>query len=248
MTSTGILDSLRRALGVRRASVPPGHSQSGERPVALVYRGPTQEDRDCADTVVGLLADGPWGLEVRTTGPKGELPLSSATLATARLYAQPGGGDLTPAYRQLKPHRKAIRDFVGQGGRYLGFCLGGYLAGREEGFGLLSGTVDQYIVTDGATVTTEDDTLVDVAWRGQPRTLFFQDGAYFTPGPGQEATVLATYTNGLAAALVTPYGAGRVAVVGPHPEATADWFEDPRLPFHDTHDLALDLVGTVLAD
>ncbi|AXG82254.1 BPL-N domain-containing protein [Streptomyces paludis] len=201
---------------------------------------------DCADTVVDLLANGPWGLDVRTAGPKGERPLSAELLATAQLYAQPGGGDLTPAYQQLKPYKKAIRDFVGQGGRYLGFCLGGYLAGREEGFGLLSGTVDQYIGTEGATVVTEDNTLVEVEWRGRSRVLFFQDGAYFTPDPGPGTTVLATYTNGRAAALVTSYGAGRVAVVGPHPEATADWFEDPPLPFHDTHDLALDFVGSVL--
>ncbi|RDG36278.1 BPL-N domain-containing protein [Streptomyces corynorhini] len=241
MKSTGILDSLRHALGIRRASAP-----SGTRPVALVYRGPTQEDMDCADTVVDLLANGPWGLEVRTAGPKGDHPLSPETLATAQLYAQPGGGDLTPAYRQLKPHREAIRDFVQRGGRYLGFCLGGYLAGQDEGFGLLSGDVDQYITTDGATVTTEDNTLVEVEWRGHPRTLFFQDGAYFTPGPGPDTTVIATYPNGLTAALVTSYGTGRVAVVGPHPEATADWFEGPPLPFQDTHDLALDFVSTVL--
>ncbi|MFJ1646613.1 BPL-N domain-containing protein [Streptomyces sp. NPDC088258] len=241
MKSSGILDSLRRTLGVSRPSAP-----TGAGPVALVYRGRTQEDRDCADTVVGLLANGPWGLEVRTVGPRGDLPLSPGTLAGARLYAQPGGGSLSPAYRQLKQHKEAIRDFVGQGGRYLGFCLGGYLAGQDEGFGLLSGTVDQYICSDGATVTTEDDALVEVDWRGRRRTLFFQDGAWFAPEPGTDPTVLATYTNGLTAALVTPYGAGRVAVVGPHPEATADWFTDAALPFQDTHDLAVDLVAAVL--
>ncbi|MEV6080047.1 BPL-N domain-containing protein [Streptomyces sp. NPDC052069] len=248
MKATGILDSLRRTLGVRRASAPAGPSPSGTRPVALVYRGPTQEDMDCADTVVDLLATGPWGLDVRTAGPNGDHPLSPDTLATAQLYAQPGGGDLTPAYRKLKPHKKAIRDFVGQGGHYLGFCLGGYLAGQDEGFGLLSGEVGQYIHTEGSTVDTEDNALVEVEWRGRSRTLFFQDGAYFTPGSGPDTTVLATYTNNRTAALVTSYGAGRVAVVGPHPEATADWFEDPPLPFHDTHDLALDFVGSVLAD
>ncbi|MEV7085814.1 BPL-N domain-containing protein [Streptomyces sp. NPDC093085] len=242
MNATGPLAALRRALG-------PGHRAApvpvpGDRPVALVYRGRTREDRDCADTVVGLLAEGPWGLDVRTTGPKGDLPLSAATLATAHLYAQPGGGDLTPAYRRLEPHRQAIRDFVHGGGRYLGFCLGGYLAGHEEGFGLLSGDVGQYIATDGATVRTEDDTLVDVAWRGRPRTLYFQDGAYFTPAPG--STVLATYPSGRVAALVAPCGTGRVAVVGPHPEATRDWFDDAALPFQNTRDLAADLVGAVL--
>ncbi|MEV7422807.1 MULTISPECIES: BPL-N domain-containing protein [unclassified Streptomyces] len=241
MRSSGILDSLRRALGMPRPT-----AASGAGPVALVYRGRSQEDRDCADTVVDLLAQGPWGLEVRTVGPRGDLPLSSGTLASAQLYAQPGGGSLAPAYQQLKQHKEAIRDFVRQGGHYLGFCLGGYLAGEEDGFGLLSGTVDQYIITKGATVITEEDALIELDWRGRRRTLFFQDGAYFAPAPHPDTTVLATYTNGLTAALVTSYGAGRVAVVGPHPEATDDWFTDATLPFQDTHDLALDFVTTAL--
>ncbi|WP_326695527.1 hypothetical protein [Streptomyces sp. NBC_01766] len=91
-----------------------------------------------------------------------------------------------------------------------------------RGFGLLSGDLDQYITSPDATVTTEDNALVEVEWRGRLRKVFFQDGPYFTPAPGTDTTVLARYTNGLAAALVTSYGAGRVAVVGPHPEATAD--------------------------
>ncbi|MFJ9210757.1 hypothetical protein CU044_0303 [Streptomyces sp. L-9-10] len=215
-------------------------------PLALVYRGRTQEDMDCADTVAGLLSRGPWGLDVRTTGPRGELPLSSGTLARARLYAQPGGGSLTPAYREMRRHAGAIRDFVGNGGSYLGFCLGGYLAGQDEGFGLLPGEVDQYIVSPGATVRTEDDSLVEIEWRGSRRLVFFQDGPYFSLRPGPGTTVLARYPNNLAAALVTSYGAGRVAVVGPHPEATEDWFEDAPLPFQDTHDLAVDFAGSAL--
>ncbi|MFJ9030549.1 BPL-N domain-containing protein [Streptomyces sp. NPDC102274] len=238
--------SLRDALDMRRASTPSGPRSTEAGALALVYRGRTQEDMDCADTVVGLLSRGPWGLDVRTSGPRGELPLSSGTLARARMYAQPGGGSLSPAYQELRQHSGAIRDFVEDGGRYLGFCLGGYLAGRDEGFGLLSGEVDQYIVSPGATVTTEDNALVEIEWRGRPRTVFFQDGPYFSLRRDPGTTVLARYTNGLAAALVTSYGAGRVAVVGPHPEATGDWFEDPPLPFQDTRDLAVDFAGSAL--
>ncbi|MFE3741457.1 BPL-N domain-containing protein [Streptomyces sp. NPDC059134] len=246
MKSTGILDSVRHTLGVPRPSSPSDSRSTGTRPLALVYRGPTQEDQDCADTVIALLAGGPWGLDVRAVGPEGELPLSKDALARARLYAQPGGGDLSPAYQELKPHKKAVRHFVKHGGSYLGFCLGGYLAGSDEGFGLLSGEVGQYIETPGATVHNEENTLVEVVWRGRPRTVFFQDGPYFSPDSGPDTTVLATYTNDRVAALVTSYGAGRVAVVGPHPEATDDWFEDPPLPVQHTHDLALDFAGTVL--
>ncbi|GAA0343813.1 BPL-N domain-containing protein [Streptomyces blastmyceticus] len=249
MAPNGILDSLRRAFGTR--STPdraPGHAPvpaAGQRPLALVYRGPATLP-GCPEAVAELLAAGPWDLDIRYTGPREAVPLSAESLARAWVYAQPGGGTLSHAFRHLRRQRDAIRGYVHGGGRYLGFCLGGYLAGATPGFGLLPGDTDQYIGSPGATVHDESNTLVDVDWRGLRRTLFFQDGPQFLLDSGADATVLATYTNGTVAALVTPFGAGRVGVVGPHPEATDDWYTDVGLPVHRTHDLGLDLAGAVL--
>jgi hypothetical protein len=49
--------------------------------------------------------------------------------------------------------------------------------------------------------------------------------------------------------VVAGFGAGRVGVVGPHPEATNDWFTDAGLsrPKRLSTDLGLDLVDTVMA-
>jgi hypothetical protein len=68
---------------------------------------------------------------------------------------------MSGGYRQLRRHRAEIRGFVQSGGRYLGFCLGGYLAGATPGFGVLPGDTDQYIAARAATVASEDNTLVD---------------------------------------------------------------------------------------
>jgi glutamine amidotransferase-like uncharacterized protein len=223
-------------------------SGAGRRPLALVYRGPATLP-GCPEAVADLLTAGPWDLDVRFTGPREALPLSAESLASALVYAQPGGGRLSHAYRKLRRRREAVRDFVRGGGRYLGFCLGGYLAGATPGFGLLPGDTDQYISSAGRTVHDDSDTLVEVVWRGRPRTVFFQDGPYFVLDDSARAAgtrVLATYTNGLPAALVTGFGAGRVAVTGPHPEATADWYTDNGLPVHDARDLAVDLVSAAL--
>lgn len=38
---------------------------------------------------------------------------------------------------EAKKYAGAVRDFVSGGGRYLGFCLGAYLAGSDPGFDLL---------------------------------------------------------------------------------------------------------------
>jgi hypothetical protein len=97
-------------------------------------------------------------------------------------------------------------------------------------------------------VDSEDDTLVQVSWRGSRRTLFFQDGPHFELSPDASAIVLATYPNKTIAAVVAGFGAGRVGVVGPHPEATNDWFTDAGLstPQRLSTDLGRDLVDTVM--
>lgn len=219
-------------------------------PLALVYRGKAAAPSACSAAVAELLAGSPYGFDVRFVGPKEDLRLTGDVLATAALYAQPGGGELGPAYRRMRRYRSDIRAYVAGGGRYLGFCLGGYLAGRTPGFALLPGDTDQYIRTRRATVRTTDDTVVEVTWRGRRRYLFFQDGPVFHLD--DEATgvdVLARYPNGELAAIVTPFGAGRVGVVGPHPEATRDWYGDVGLadpdPRHSElgHDLVDALMG-----
>ncbi|MHA6616939.1 BPL-N domain-containing protein [Pseudonocardia sp. DLS-67] len=196
-------------------------------PLALVYRGKAAKPAACSDAVAELLADSAHGFDVRFVGPKEDLGLTSDVLAGAALYAQPGGGELGPAYRRMRRYRDAIRAYVAGGGRYLGVCLGGYLAGRTPGFALLPGDTDQYVRTPDATVRTTDDTVVEVRWRGSHRHLFFQDGPVFRLGPDATGVdVLSRYPNGELAALVAPFGAGRVGVVGPHPEATPDWYGD----------------------
>jgi hypothetical protein len=60
--------------------------------------------------------------------------------------------------------------------------------------------------------------------------------------------VLARYPNGEIAALTAPFGAGAVGVVGPHPEATPDWYADVGLVDPDglDADLGHDLVDALL--
>jgi glutamine amidotransferase-like uncharacterized protein len=197
-------------------------------------------DRDpaCSAAVAALLRSSRHGFDVHYVGRR---ELTPQTLARAALYAQPGGGELAPAYRRLRRHRTTIRDYVGRGGRYLGFCLGGYLAGATPGFDLLPGDTDRQSPDPG-------DTVVEVEWRGRRRRMFFQDGPRFEVET-RGTTVLARYLDGEIAALVAPFGEGRVGVVGPHPEAPADWFAsaglaEPRPP---ALDLGLDLVDAVMA-
>ncbi|MBC3192340.1 hypothetical protein H7X46_14845 [Pseudonocardia sp. C8] len=218
----------------------------GDGPLALVHRGPATVP-GCPEAVAALLASSRHGFDVRFVGPRERLRPTPAVLSAATLYAQPGGGTLEDAWPHVRRHRGPIRDLVAAGGRYLGFCLGGYLAGATPGFGLLPGDTDRWIDTRGATVTHDGDALVRVDWCGAERTLYFQDGPRFLLDPGAAGTVLARYPDHEVAAAVTPFGAGRVGVVGPHPEAGADWFADAGLPRADARDLGLRLIDEVMA-
>ncbi|MFK0250330.1 BPL-N domain-containing protein [Amycolatopsis azurea] len=217
-------------------------------PLALVYRGPASLP-GCPEAVAELLESSSHGFEVQFTGPDEEVPLCKSSLSAATLYAQPGGGRLSYAYRKLRRHHNDIRSFVWSGGRYLGFCLGAYLAGATPGFGLLPGDTDRYIDTEDSAFDHADDTVVAIRWRGRRRKLYFQDGPVFLLDSPDVANVLATYSNGMAAALVAPFGTGHVGVVGPHPEATRDWYTDSglRRPILRTgRNLGLDLVDAVM--
>ncbi|QWF84175.1 BPL-N domain-containing protein [Amycolatopsis sp. CA-230715] len=207
-------------------TVPPAPKTS---PIALVYRGPATTP-DCAESIADLVRATAWRFDVRFAGPDEATPVTREALDTAALYVQPGGGGLDAAFEHLRAHVSDVRGYVWSGGRYLGICLGGYLAGSDPGFALVPGGADRYIDSPGATIDSEADTVVRVSWRGRGRYLYFQDGPCFPlPSSAPGAEVLATYPNGVPAAVLASYGAGRVAVVGPHPEATADWYADADL-------------------
>jgi glutamine amidotransferase-like uncharacterized protein len=130
----------------------------------------------------------------------------------------------------------ALRDFVSNGGRYIGFCLGAYMAGHDPGFSLIpkEDDVSQEIEEPGSQVDDEDDTIIQIDWSfstgkkegttERKRWAYFQDGPTFTLSEHSPATVLARYSStGDVAAMLNQFGKGWVANVGPHPEADKAW-------------------------
>ncbi|WP_188306867.1 BPL-N domain-containing protein [Streptomyces sp. CBMA123] len=221
------------------------------RPLALVYRGPAA-CQGCPEAAHDMLEQD--GFAVRYIGPEEQDRFGPDALSGVALYVQPGGTngqEVSTAWRLMQRDPgfspELVRAYVRGGGHFLGLCMGGYLAGHDPGYGLLPGDSGQYISSRGATVTDEQDHLVDVSWRGHPQRMYFQDGPYFDVS-GPDADVLARYTNDRAAAVVAPYGAGRVAVSGPHPEAPSDWYLDYDLPDESQTGLGLgeDLLHTLM--
>ncbi|WP_344290344.1 hypothetical protein [Streptomyces synnematoformans] len=113
---------------------------------------------------------------MRYCGPGEDVPLTASALGKADIYAQPGGGDdVTAAWREMRAFAGPLSRRVRGGGRYLGFCMGAYLAGRSPGFGLLPGDTDAYIASPDASVHTAADTVIPVRWPGRRRHMYFQE-------------------------------------------------------------------------
>jgi hypothetical protein len=232
--------------------------------LALVYRGPATCDVDdggCAPAWADMFKSCQPTFDVAFVGPNESEDVTPVALAKAGVFIYPGGNDsLVHDWQLVSRYKPAIQSFVKNGGRYLGSCTGGYLAGLNPwagqgvGFALLPGNAGEYVGSPGADITTTRDTVVNVVWASvwgpAPHPIYLQDGSFFeqsnaaTPG----VTVLATYAaNGEIAALVAPFGSGKVGVEGPHAEAPADWYEANHVPGTPDFKPGCDLVAKTLA-
>jgi len=154
----------------------------------------------------------------------------------AALFVMPGGADLPYVEKLNGEGNKIIKDYVQNGGAYLGLCAGSYYAAtdiefdkdgplkvvgsRELGFfkgkavGPVLATYD-YKSRSGsraAKLTTHFSTLKEA-------TVFYNGGGYFeNAAQDLSVEVIATYAakSDLAAIIFTSYGAGNVVLSGVH--------------------------------
>ena len=195
-----------------------------------VYRGPAGCD-DCSETVRTAIERLDPRYRVDFIGPQESVDITPATLRRYALYVQPGGGqDIPAALESLGDARvAALRDYVAAGGRYLGLCMGAYLADANN-LALIPEELDSEVGRPGFPITTIDDAAVAVRWAGRDDNVFYQDGPYLPPSHARGFATLATYANGDIAAARYAFGQGVVALSGPHPEADASWFDQAEIP------------------
>jgi len=207
--------------------------------VALVYRG------------AGVCDDGCWqaaaesatrmGLQVQFVGPTETDP---AIFIGARVWIQPGGWASTVSKKMLPDLKKNLRAFIADGGGYVGYCAGGFLATQEisdrkvPGFGILAGRNSSYQDVD------ESPTQLKINWNGVERDLYWEGGPYFKVKPTDPVEVIAYYSNGQIASVRGEFGKGRVFVTGLHPEGTEDWRTEAKLT--DTDGMDFDLTNEMI--
>lgn len=196
-----------------------------------VYRGYASCD-NCSETVKSAIENIDSRYRVDFVGPGERIDISTESLAGYDIYVQPGGGqDIPGALNSLGDDRvAAIQSYVAHGGRYLGLCMGAYLADASN-IGLIPHDLDSEVGRPGFPVKTIDDEAVAVRWDGRRESVFFQDGPYLWPASGDAGfREIARYENGDLAAARYSHGKGLVVLTGPHPEADEAWFEDADIP------------------
>lgn len=118
-------------------------------------------------------------------------------------------------------HIRKLKNFLANGGKYLGVCMGAYWAGKHY-FDIL-GDADavQYITQPNADIETDLQTIANVTWYNKNLPMYFYDGCAFV-GDLSDADIVAKYKNGDAMAIVK----NGVGVIGCHPESEKWWHEE----------------------
>lgn len=228
----------------------PGIAQNEQ--VALIYNGPVA-DRDGVKALKNAITYRKHKIIEFQSFSK--LP---ALLGKASILLVGGTeDDLSEITESITDNtKKAMKEFVARGGRYLGICGGAYLAsmGWEEDTGFIKafGLVG---VSTEAYREDPDPMVISVRWKGKKRTIYYQYGPDFIPG---NETVnlhpVAFYPDNELAAFWVNIGKGRVYLCGPHPEADESWLEEEDGTmirnfdaWTDTNDLLNDVFTDLLA-
>ena len=150
---------------------------------------------------------------------------NSETLSSVDMVAFPGGIGDASSYDKFfrRKAQNAVADYVQQGGRYLGICMGAYWAGSYY-FDILD-NVDtvQYIKQPTSDIKRSYSTVATVNWNNQIENMFFYDGCALV-GDTSKFKTISTYANGDAMAIIQ----NRIGLIGCHPESQEYWYKEPR--------------------
>jgi glutamine amidotransferase PdxT len=133
----------------------------------------------------------------------------------------PGGfGDSETFAKLFKNNGKRVNDFIHNGGRYLGICMGAYWAGSHYLNVLEDVDAVQYIKRPGTDTRRPHAKNLNVTWQGEPMKMFFYDGCALV-GNRHKFKTIATYANGDPMAIYQK----RIGLIGCHPESEPFWYD-----------------------
>ncbi len=125
--------------------------------------------------------------------------------------------DLSPLMNLFNAEAiQAVKDFINNGGVYLGVCGGAFIAseGWDEDTGFVKALEFAPIKTDSYLATPEP-VIIKVKWK--QGEIFSERAIYYQFGP--------KFLHDSVAACLINSGKGKLILVGPHPEADESWIE-----------------------
>lgn len=209
----------------------------------LVYRDRGVCAENCAEAI-GVLAEQKLGSVKYVKASQ----ITAQNLKNAKLWIQPGGDAIEMSETVTPAQKELLRDFVRNGGTYLGICAGAFFAdhyaddfNKVQGLGFIPGVSKDFLPGQ------PDDTVLKIFWGLNPRFMYFQAGATFEFDASRPVQTLARYLDGRPAIAQFRYGKGIVLLSGPHPEAPSEWLAATGLndPDGEDFDIAFDLLDRV---
>ena len=158
-------------------------------------------------------------------------PVESGFFDDVDMIAVPGGfGDSDSYDNLLKNNAKAIQNYVYNGGKYLGICMGAYWAGKHY-FDIVDEVNPvQYIKRPNTDTHRPHAKAIDVVWDGEPDKMFFYDGCALV-GNRRKFKTIATYANGDPMAIIQ----GNIGLIGCHPESEQFWYDSYKYMYPHWH-------------
>jgi imidazoleglycerol phosphate synthase glutamine amidotransferase subunit HisH len=157
----------------------------------------------------------------------------------------PGGFGDSDSYNHLfTSNGDSIRNFVRNGGVYIGICMGGYWAGSCYLDLLLGCDTVQYIKRTGTDTRRPHAKDLDVDWNGRRERMFFYDG-FAVEGNETNFRTYAKYMNGDPMAIIQ----NNIGIIGCHPEATKHWYDSYswlKGKYISKHNLLLEFIDEVM--
>jgi Biotin-protein ligase, N terminal len=163
------------------------------------------------------------------------------------LIAVPGGFGDSDSYDSLFRHNGyEVKEFVRNGGKYLGICMGAYWAGKHYLNLLDSVDAVQYLKRPGTDTRRPHAKNIAVTWQGKPMNMFWYDGCALV-GDTTKFKTIATYANGDPMAIMQ----GNIGLIGCHPESEKFWYDSyswMRKHWHDGqhHAILLEFVNKLM--
>jgi glutamine amidotransferase-like uncharacterized protein len=133
----------------------------------------------------------------------------------------PGGiGDSDSFEYLLEYNGDRIRQYVLNGGKYLGICMGAYWTGKSYFNFLEDIDVVQYIKRPDACTKRPHAKSLKVTWKDNPEWMFFYDGCSML-GDETKFKTVARYSNNDPMAIIKD----NIGLIGCHPESEEHWYK-----------------------